>query len=375
MEPISRGVVEIRTHFPCRRDFAHHNRLLFVAELRTHIPENTKTMNTRIRVVQFGLGPIGCATASLVLSRKKFELVGAVDIDPAKIGRDVGDVLGMEEAVGIKVVGSLQEVLATTGADAAIHTTSSYFPLFGDQIKELLTAGLDIVSTAEELSFPWLANPAEAAEFDLFAKSAGKTVVGTGINPGFLMDSLPLFLTSLSQTVEKISVTRVINASLRRGPFQAKIGSGLTPDEFMERMDAGRLGHVGLPESVGMIFDTLGRKLTRYESSVEPVIADRQVDTDHFSVAPGFVRGLLQTATGYDDHGAFVELTFEAALDAEGEGDVIRIEGKPALEVSLKGTNGDLATVAIAVNALGRVGNSAPGVMTMRDLPIVTWVP
>ncbi len=332
-------------------------------------------MNTRTRVVQFGLGPIGCATASLVLSRNQFDLVGAVDIDPAKIGRDVGEVLGMEEAVGIKVVGSLQEALARTDADAAIHTTSSYFPLFKDQVKELLEAGLDVSSTAEELAFPWLANPEEAAELDKIARAAGKTVAGTGVNPGFLMDSLPLFLTSLSQTVDSISVHRVINASLRRGPFQAKIGSGLTPDEFMERMDAGRMGHVGLPESVGMVFDTLGRKLIRYESSVEPVIADRQIDTDHFSVAPGLVRGLLQTATGYGADGAFMKLTFMAALEAEGDGDVIRIEGKPTLEVSLKGTNGDLATVAIAVNTLGQVVKSAPGVMTMRDLPIVTWVP
>ncbi len=332
-------------------------------------------MNTRTRVVQFGLGPIGCATASLVLARKKFELVGAVDIDPAKIGRDVGEVLGLDQAVGIKVVGSLKEVLANIDADAAIHTTSSHFPLFKNQIQELLEAGLDVVSTAEELSFPWLANPAEASELDKIAQAAGKTVAGTGVNPGFLMDSLPLFLTSLSQTVERISVKRMINASLRRGPFQAKVGSGLTPEVFMERMEAGRMGHVGLLESVGMIFDTLGRKLIRYESSVEPVIADRQIDTEHFSVAPGFVRGLLQTATGYDDDGPFVQLTFEAALDADGDGDIIRIEGKPELEVHLQGTNGDLATVAIAVNTLGQVTKSPPGVMTMRDLPIVTWVP
>jgi hypothetical protein len=332
-------------------------------------------MDSKIRVVQFGLGPIGCATASLVLKKKKLELVAAVDIDPAKIGRDVGEVIGTDGHVGVTIVGSLQEALDGVTADAAIHTTSSYFPLFRSQVTDLVEAGLDVVSTAEELSFPWLANPEEATDLDRIAKQAGKTVVGTGVNPGFLMDSLPLFLSSLSQTVERISITRVINASLRRGPFQAKIGSGLNAVEFMDRMDAGRMGHVGLPESIDMIFDTLGRRIVKYESTVEPVMAERQIDTDHFSVAPGFVRGLLQTATGYDANGVFVELTFEAALEAENDGDVIRIHGKPDLEVRLQGTNGDLATVAIAVNSLGQATRSAPGVMTMRDLPIVTWIP
>lgn len=332
-------------------------------------------MDRRIRVIQFGLGPIGCATATQVMSRKGLELVAAIDIDPAKIGRDVGEVAGLEKEVGIRVVGTLEQALASSEADAALHTTSSYFPLFREQVFELLNAGLDVVSTAEELSFPWLANPEEAAELDKIAKSAEKTVAGTGVNPGFLMDSLPLFLTSLSQRVDRISISRSINASLRRGPFQAKIGSGLTDVEFMDRMDAGRMGHVGLPESIGMIFDTLGRKLVKYESSVEPVIADELVETDHFTVAPGFVRGLVQTASGYHENGEFVRLTFEAALECERNSDLIRIEGRPNLEVALKGTNGDIATVAIAVNTLGSVVDAEPGVMTMRDLPLVTWFP
>lgn len=326
-------------------------------------------------MVQFGLGPIGCATAAQVFEREHLELVGAVDIDPAKIGRDVGEVAGLDQTVGLDVVASLEEALDGRQADAAIHTTSSYFPMFQEQVADLLRAGLDIVSTSEELSFPWLANPDEAVELDQLARSVGKTVVGTGVNPGFLMDSLPLFLTSLSQRVDRISVKRIINASNRRGPFQAKIGSGLSEVEFQDRIDEGRMGHVGLSESIGMIFDSLDRRMVRYESSVEPVIADKQIDTDHFSVPPGFVSGLVQTATGFDPDGPFVELTFEAVLEAEDEGDRLTIYGKPHLEARLKGTNGDLATVAIAVNALPKAIDAAPGLKTMRDLPIVTYVP
>jgi 4-hydroxy-tetrahydrodipicolinate reductase len=295
-----------------------------------------------------------------------------VDIDPNKVGRDAGEVIGLDRSLGFVVAGNLAQALERTPADVVMHTTSSYFDLFKGQVTEILEAGLDIVSTAEELAFPWLSHPEDAAEIDALAKSAGKSVLGTGVNPGFLMDSLPLFITAICQRVDRIEVTRVINASVRRGPFQAKIGSGLTVDEFNTRMAAGRMGHVGLPESINMIFHTLGRKLARYESGVEPMVADQPIKTEFFRVAPGRVRGLKQVARGYTEDGEFMTLTFIAALEEKDDGDTIKIAGKPDLEVKLKGTNGDIATVAIAVNAIRRVREAAPGLVTMRDLPIVT---
>lgn len=329
-------------------------------------------MSDNIRVIQYGLGPIGSAVARHVVERDGLELVGGVDIDPTKVGRDVGQVIGLGRPLGFAVVEKLSQALARTQADVVLHTTGSYFDLFKDQILEILEAGLDVVSTSEELSFPWLAHPKEAAEIDAAAKRAGKTVLATGVNPGFLMDTLPLTLTAICQRVERIEVTRVVNASTRRGPFQAKIGSGMAVEDFKARMAAGRMGHVGLPESMGMVFDTLGKKLTRYESRVEPLVADRLIKTDYFEVQPGQVKGLRQVARGYTDEGEFMTLTFIAALEAEDEGDTIKITGKPDLEVRLKGTNGDIATAAIAVNAIRRVKEAAPGLVTMRDLPVVT---
>jgi len=328
---------------------------------------------SKLRIIQYGLGPIGSAVARHVVERPGFELVGCVDIDPTKVGRDAGEVLGLDQSLGFAVDRTLAEVLERTQADVAIHTTSSYFDLFEDQIVEILEAGLDIVTTAEELSFPWTTHAERAAKIDAVAKRAGKTVLGTGVNPGFLMDALPLFLTAISQRVDRVGVTRVINASTRRGPFQAKIGSGMTVEAFNEKMAAGRMGHVGLPESVGMVFDTLGKTLTRYESGVEPVIAEQLTSTEHFQVQPGQVRGLKQVARAYTEEGEFMTLTFIAALDMGEDGDTVTIAGKPDLEVKLKGTNGDLATVAIAVNAVQRVKDAAPGLVTMRDLPIVTY--
>ena len=163
-----------------------------------------------------------------------------------------------------------------------------------------------------------------------------------------------------------------MNASLRRGPFQAKIGAGLTLDEFHQKMEAGSMGHVGLRQSVSMVLDTLGKKLLRYESEVGPIVADRVIRTSHFEVQPGEVAGLRQVARAYTEDGEFMTLTFIAVLDGDEDGDLIVITGKPSLEVRLKGTNGDLATIAIAVNAIKRVTEAKPGLLTMRDLPIIT---
>ncbi|QXD16143.1 dihydrodipicolinate reductase [Rhodocaloribacter litoris] len=329
-------------------------------------------MTQPIRVIQYGLGPIGCAVARLAASRDGLTLVGGVDIDPAKAGRDVGEVAGLPAPLGVPVTRTLAETLDRTGADVVLHTTSSYFDLFKPQILEILEAGLDVVSTAEELSFPWRDHRAEAEEIDAAARKAGKTVLGTGVNPGFLMDTLPLALSGICQEVRHVAVTRVINASTRRGPFQKKIGAGMTVEAFREQMAAGRMGHVGLPESMAMLFDTLGQRLVRYEDGVEPVVAETPVETEHVRVGAGQVRGLRQVARGFTDTGEFAVLTFIAALAEEDDGDTIRLTGRPDLEVRLRGTNGDLSTVAIAVNAVRRVHEAAPGLVTMRDLPVVS---
>lgn len=329
-------------------------------------------MSEETRVIAYGLGPIGSAIARLVAQRSGLRLVGGVDIDPAKVGRDIGEVIGLGRPLGPAVRQKLADVLTDTEADVALLATSSYMDLFVPQIHECLDADLDVVSTCEELAFPWLTYPKEAAQIDAAAKHAHRTVLGTGINPGFLMDSLPLYLTAICQKVEHVEVRRVINASTRRQPFQAKIGSGLTVQEFQARIDAGRMGHVGLRESVGMVMDTLGRELVRFETAVEPIVAVQPVKTAYFDVQPGKVIGLKQEAHAYEEKGEYMALIFLAALDTPEERDTIRITGTPNLVVTLEGTNGDLATTAIAVNAIPRVCRAAPGLMTMRDLPPLT---
>jgi hypothetical protein len=325
-----------------------------------------------IRVIQYGLGPIGCAVARLVVERPGLELVGGIDVDPAKVGRDVGLVIGLGRELGFAVSEWAEEPLERGQADMVAHTTSSHFDSFMPQLVGILELGLDVVSTSEELAYPWQAHPEQARTLDEIAKRRGKTLLGTGVNPGFLMDTLPITLTGICQSVEQIEVQRVINASRRRGPFQAKIGSGLAAQEFQARLDSGRMGHVGLRESLDMVAEALGKKLERVEMEAGPVLAERAIKTDFVEVQPGQVRGLRQAVRGYVAGRLFLSLTFVAALEVEEEQDTITIKGKPDLTMVLKGANGDLATAAVVVNALPRVLAAPPGLVTMKDLPPVT---
>jgi hypothetical protein len=324
-----------------------------------------------IRIVQYGLGPIGTAIARHVVERPGLELVGAVEIDPHKIGQDVGVMIGLSYSLGFPVHARLAEVLDRTSAEVAIHTAGSHLADIKPQLREILEAGLDIVSTSEELSFPWRAHEAEAQEIDAIAKRYRKTVFGTGVNPGFLMDTLPITLSAICQSIDRIEVTRTINASTRRGSFQAKIGAGMTREACLKKLDAGQMGHVGLRESIDAIADALGRSLVRYEGHVEPVLAERMIETDHFTVQPGQVRGLKQTLRGYTEEEVFIVLTFHAALEAGDDQDTICIVGKPNLKIVLQGTNGDLATVAMVVNAISQIVPAPSGLLIARDLPLV----
>jgi 2,4-diaminopentanoate dehydrogenase len=325
-----------------------------------------------IKIIHYGLGPIGCAMARLSAQRKNLQIVGAVDINPDIIGKDLGEIAGLGKTLGVIVRSSLDEVLKDTEANLVVHTTSSYFDLFKKQILAIVEKKLNVVSTAEELSFPWYHHPAEAAEIDNAAKANGVSVLGTGINPGFLLDSLPLNITALSQKVDSIDLRRSQNAATRRGPFQKKIGSGMSVAEFESAMATGRMGHVGLPESMAMIFDAFDKKLITYKEKIAPVVAEVPIKTDFFDVPVGKCIGLHQTAEGIDEQGnVFCTMTFLAFLGNPEDCDTLRISGIPNLKVTLEGTNGDIGTVAITINAIKRVFAAPAGLMTMKDTPLV----
>ena len=327
----------------------------------------------RVRAVVYGCGPIGCGVARYAGQRPDVELVGAVDIDQGLVGRDLGEVAGIESRLGVTVSADADAVLSGVRPDVAFLTTSSSLAAVHPQVEECVGAGANVISTCEELAFPYAKDPRLAAEIDRLARAGGVTVLATGVNPGFLMDAWPLFMTGVCQRVERIRVVRVQDASSRRGPFQKKIGAGCTLEEFERLATQGTLRHVGLTESMAMIAAGLGWQLDGMTESIEPVVAGERVRTDFVTVEPGQAAGVRQVGRGLRAGEEHITLEFEAAVGAPQSYDAAYVTGTPNLEVVIKGgTHGDIATAAIVVNCVHRVLAAPPGLVTMKDLPVVS---
>src|SRR3954449_5444349 len=257
-----------------------------------------------IKVMHFGLGPIGAAIVKQVASRPGFKIVGAIDIDPAKVGRDLGDVVGLSKRLGVKVSGDAAKALKAARPDVVMLCTASSIKKVMPQIEMILKAKVPIVSTTEELSYPGYTHIRQARQIHAWAKAAKVAVLGTGVNPGFAMDALPIALTAVCERVDRVSVDRVQDARLRRLPFQQKIGAGLTTEQFQKKADEGPVRHVGMPESIARIADALGWSLDRITDEIQPKIATVTISSEFLAVDPGYVCGIIQEGAGYREGGA-----------------------------------------------------------------------
>lgn len=327
-----------------------------------------------IRVMFMGLGPIGCAVVKQVAARKGFKIVGAIDVDPAKVGKDLGEVAGVGRKLRVKVTADAKAALKAARPDVVAHCTVSSIKAAVPQIQAILAARVPVASSTEELSYPWRANRAAAKTIDALAKKAKVAVLGTGINPGFAMDALPIVLTGICQEVRRVEVDRVQDARIRRLPFQKKIGATLTPKEFDQLVATKAVRHVGLAESVSMLADALGFKIDRVTDEIKPKIAEAAVTSDFLTVEPGQVCGIVQDGIGWRKGEAVISLHMEAYLGAPETYDEVRIEGSPNLKVrALGGYHGDIATASIVVNSLPKVLDAKPGLHTMRTMPIPSF--
>jgi len=299
-------------------------------------------------------------------------MVGAVDIDPEIVGHDLGQQAGLEEKLGVIVTDDAATLLSEVKPDIVFHTTGSGFRNVFDQLADVVKAGVNVVSTCEELSFPYKREPDLAAELDGLAKQHNVTVVGTGINPGFLMDAWPLSMTAVCRDVEEVKAVRIQDASSRRLPFQKKIGAGCTPEEFQKLVDEGTLRHVGLPESIAMIAAGLGWELDEITEEIEPVMAETEVGSPYLTVESSQVAGVKQVGHGLKDGRQMITLEFQAYIGAPLSYDAVYIKGMPDVEVVIKGgVHGDIGTAAMVVNAARRVVEAPAGLLTMKDLPMV----
>jgi len=325
----------------------------------------------KISLAQFGLGPIGLETLRLAAAKPWARIVGAIDIDPAKIGRDLGDLTQVPDLKGRKVYGSLRELLAHAKPDLVFHTAVSRLNDACAQIEPLARQGISVVSSCEELLFPKLREPRLAARLDAVCRRNQARVVATGVNPGFVMDLLPVCLTGVCREVRAIHVQRVVNASTRRGPLQRKIGSGLPPREFRRLFRAGKAGHAGLKESAALLAHCLGWKPVTITETGDAVIADHDIQTQHVTVRKGQTCGLHQHAKVKVNGKVRLTLDLRMYLDAPDPHDAVQIEGDPALDLVLAGgVAGDQATVAALVNTAPRLLRANPGLLLVTDLPV-----
>jgi 2,4-diaminopentanoate dehydrogenase len=327
-----------------------------------------------IRVVHFGLGPIGAGVVRQVAARKGFKIVGAVDIDPAKAGRDLGEVASVGRSLKVKVSDDARKTIKSAKPHVVVLCTSSSMKDVLPQIEAILKLKVPIVSTTEELSYPTKGNMRYARAVHQMAAKAKVAVLGTGVNPGFVMDALPIMLTGVCERVDSITVDRIQDARIRRLPFQQKIGAGLTREQFQKKVDQGTVRHVGLAESVSMIADALGWKLDRITDDIQPKMATETVASEFLAVDAGYVCGIVQDGIGYRNGQPLITLHLEAYLGAPESYDAVTIAGSPAITSKIAGgVHGDIATASIVVNSLPKVLEVPPGLHTMRDMPLPSF--
>lgn len=328
-----------------------------------------------IKVIQIGLGPIGQKVVRYIQERKGARIVAAVDLDPAKVGRDAGEVCGLDRKLGVIVSDRLSAALKKCTPDVAVVCTASSLKKSAPCILEVVARKIPVVSTCEELSFPWQTAPALARQLDEAARRSRVAILGTGVNPGFLMDFLPLAMTGVCRRVDAIRVSRIQDASIRRIPFQQKIGAALTLKEFEAKHLEGTLRHVGLTESMHMIASSLGWKLTKTEDCLSPIVARKAIKTGYKPIRAGMAAGVQQIGRGWVGKRQVITLVFRAAIGEPHAADTIEIQGDPCLKSVIHGgVNGDVATCAITTNAIAAILKAQPGLRTMADIaPVTPW--
>jgi 2,4-diaminopentanoate dehydrogenase len=329
----------------------------------------------KIRVIQYGVGPIGASLVRLMREKQAIEVIGAIDIDPAKAGRDLGEVVGAADAPwGIEVTADAG--LLNEAADVVVHSTSSLLPEIADQLLACLAAESCVISTCEELAYPFRKYPQLAAKLDTEAKSWGVALVGAGVNPGFVMDKLVLTLSAAAQRVDSARAVRIVDASKRRLPLQKKIGAGMSRAEFAEQVAAGRIKHHGLPESVAMVADGLGLEVDDITETIEPTIARERVRTEFIDIAPGHVAGVHQMARGTTGGTGKIYMELQMYVGAPESSDTVELSGEPNISLTIPGgTHGDIATAALVVNSIPAILAAPAGLKTARDLPFCFFPP
>ena len=327
------------------------------------------TLQSPIRVLLVGAGPLGIEIYKYALERPDLQVTHVHDIDPALDGRDMGLHAGLA-ATGVPIFPTLDGV---RDIDVAILATVSDMEGITPQVITLIEHGWPVVSTCEEMFFPLATAPGRSAQIDAAARAKGVSVIATGVNPGFMMDALPAMLTGVCLHVDRVEVRRYQDAQYRRVPFQRKIGAGLSREEFEAKKAEGTLRHVGLTESMHFIAHQLGWSIERTEDRIEPVIAEKTIQTDAMTIPQGHATGVRQIGRAWVNGQERIKLSFQASVGEAESYDEIEIFGIPRIRSRIMGgVHGDVATCSIILNACHSILRTTPGLHTMADIPMIT---
>jgi len=327
-----------------------------------------------IKVAVWGAGMMGQGLLGYILDRpEKIELVGVIDRHPEKHGRTVGEVIGRE--CDIAVTADVDAVLAKKPDVVCILTASNLHEI-SDQMEPAVRAGANVICIAETLSFPWASDSAWAEKFDALAKEHGVSILGTGINPGFVLDALPIALTSVCLRVDRIEASRVNDLSPFGPTVMESQGVGTTVEQFEAGVaDGSIVGHIGFHESIGLIASALGWDIDEIKETREPIVTGVPRETPCVKVAAGDVCGCRHVAWGYSKGELKIELVHPQQIrpEAEGQdtGDYIKIIGDPNISLAnqpeIPGGKGTYASVG---NYIPLIGDAKPGIVTVVDMPL-----
>ena len=331
-----------------------------------------------VKVAIWGFGAMGSGIAKVLLGKKGVDIVGVCDIHPARVGKSIFELLGVErgDRADVTVNPENKEVVHDGNCDICVLATDSFTRKAFDKIKYIVSQKVNVVATAEQMSYPKAQEPELAAEMDRLAKENGVSILGTGINPGLMMDLLAVCLSGCMTDVEKVTCRRVNSLSPFGPAVMEEQGVGLTVDAFMKGVEDGTLaGHVGFAESVGMIAEALGWNVEKFEQQMKPIVTSVDRKSPYGFAKAGDVAGVNMTGQGYVDGQVKIDMIHPQQIEPEMEGthtgDYIVLEGTPKVNMSIQPeVDGGIGTIAMVVNMIPHVINARPGLKTMLDLPV-----
>ncbi len=332
----------------------------------------------KVKVAIWGFGAMGSGMAKMILKKTGFEIVGVCDKNPHYVGKSIFEILDVDKNnhPDVYVNDDIDEVVKEKSCDIVLLATDSFTKKAFPKIKKILEKRINVISTAEEMAYPQAQNPDLAKEMDRIAKVNGVTVLGTGINPGMMMDLLVVCLTGVMEDVEDITVSRVNSLSPFGKAVMEEQGVGLSVLEFENKLKNNELaGHVGFSESVHMIADALGWKISKFTQQMEPIITEVDRKSAYGFAKAHDVCGVNMTGQGYVNDVEKIKMhhpqQIEPHLGGVETGDYINIKGNPVVNMAIKPeVDGGVGTIAMCVNMIPHVINAKPGLKTMIDLPV-----